>query len=103
MRRSLSLIVLLCLVAFPARAQTMLRDGDIENALRALAAPVLAAAGLSTSRTRIVVLQDRQMNAFVLDREHIFLHSGLILRLKTAEQRNVIELAPAQRAIGSLS
>jgi predicted Zn-dependent protease len=104
MRRSLSLIVLLCLVAFPARAQTMLRDGDIENALRALAAPVLAAAGLSTSRTRIVVLQDRQMNAFVLDREHIFLHSGLILRLKTAEQlQSVIAHEAAHIAGGHLS
>ena len=73
-------------IALPARAQTILRDPDIEHALRELARPILNAAGLSAARIKILVIHDDKMNAFVADNGHIFLHSGLILRLKSAEQ-----------------
>ena len=59
-----------------------LRDSDIEEGLSRLAAPVLIAAGLSPVSTKVLVVDDDHLNAFVIDRRHIFLHSGLILRSK---------------------
>ncbi|WP_311136126.1 MULTISPECIES: M48 family metalloprotease [Pseudooceanicola] len=54
-----------------------MRDPDIEHALSQLAAPVLQAVGLSGT-TRILVIQDPEANAFVIDRSTIFLNSGMI-------------------------
>jgi len=68
-----------------AQAAGLLRDSDIEAGLSRLAAPVLIAAGLSPVTTKILVVDDDRLNAFVIDRRHIFLHSGLILRSKTPE------------------
>ena len=68
----------------PARALSLLRDPDIEYALKQLAAPLLKAAGLSPTRVDILVIDDRSLNAFVVDREHIFIHSGLLLKMETA-------------------
>lgn len=102
--RRLFAALLWILAALPAQAQSILRDGDIEHALSELARPILAAAGLSSSRTRIIVLHDPQMNAFVLDRDHIFLHSGLILRLSTAAQlQSVIAHEAAHIAGGHMT
>lgn len=71
--------------ALPLRAQTLIRDADIEYALSQIGAPVIRAAGLSPKSVRILVVKDDSLNAFVADTQHIFLHSGLLLRLKTAE------------------
>lgn len=74
-------VLALCLIlaALPAQAVTLLRDPDIEHALRRLAAPVLQQAGLSGS-TPVLVVKDSRLNAFVVDRNAIYVHSGLILR-----------------------
>lgn len=69
-----------------ADAATLLRDPDIENSLRKLATPVLLAAGLSPARVKILVVDDRNLNAFVIDSNHIFIHSGLLLKLSTASE-----------------
>jgi predicted Zn-dependent protease len=68
----------------PARALSLLRDPDIEYALKQLAAPVLKSAGLSPSRINILIIDDRSLNAFVADQNHIFIHSGLLLKMKSA-------------------
>ena len=91
-------------LAVPARAQVILRDPDFEHALRELAKPVLNAAGLSSSRVKILVIQDDKMNAFVADHDHIFLHSGLILRLdRPAQLQAVIAHEAAHIANGHLA
>lgn len=74
----------------PAQAVSLLRDPDIEHALRKLAKPVLTAAGLSSARTKILVIDDRTLNAFVIDSNHIFIHSGLISKLGTAAELQAV-------------
>ena len=89
--RLLSIALILTLVAgAPARALTLLRDPDIEYALKQLAAPVLKAAGLSPSRMDILIIDDRSLNAFVVDRSAIFIHSGLLLKMKNAEMLQAV-------------
>lgn len=103
--RLLMVCMVLCLVAAaPGRAQVILRDPDIEHALKELAKPLINAAGLSASRLKVLVIQNDKMNAFVADHDHVFLHSGLILRLKRAEQvQAVIAHELAHIANGHLS
>ena len=79
-----ALLAVATVLGTPARAVTLLRDADMEYALRQLAAPVLQAAGLAPSQVRIVVIDDSRLNAFVADARHIFLHSGLIMKVESA-------------------
>ncbi len=84
--RVLILGTFMALVAgLPAQAVTLLRDADMEYSLSQLAAPVLRAASLSPNSVRIVVVKDSTLNAFVVDTRTIFIHSGLILKLDSAE------------------
>ena len=90
--------------ALPSQAVTLLRDPDIENALDQLARPVLTAAGLSPARISVLVIEDRTLNAFVIDANHIFIHSGLISRLDSAaELQAVIAHEAAHIAHGHLA
>ncbi|MBV7393165.1 M48 family metalloprotease [Mameliella sediminis] len=85
-------------------ATTLLRDADMEYALRQLAAPLLSAAGLSPQQVKIIVIDDGSLNAFVTDTSHIFLHSGLIMRLDSAEAlQAVIAHEAAHIANGHIS
>ena len=99
---AISLILMLGIAA-PARAITLLRDPDIEYALRELATPILRAAGLSANRVDILVIDDPNLNAFVVDSDSMFIHSGLILRMKTpAMLQSVIAHEAAHIANGHL-
>lgn len=89
MRGLIAIVISICL-ALPAAAQGLIRDGDIEHALGQLARPVLRAAGLPADQIRVLIIPDNRMNAFVIDHNHIFIHSGLLLRLTRAEQLQAV-------------
>jgi predicted Zn-dependent protease len=79
------------LAAPPARAQQsggipIIRDAEIEQLLRDYAAPVLRAAGLGKQNIRIVIINDRNFNAFVMDGRHIFINAGALLDAKTPNE-----------------
>ncbi|MEM7641503.1 MAG: M48 family metalloprotease [Pseudomonadota bacterium] len=90
-------------LALPAQARGVIRDAEIEYALRQVAQPILQAAGLPNS-TRIIIINDDSLNAFVADSRTIFLHSGLIMRLDNAAQiQAVIAHEAAHIANGHLT
>jgi predicted Zn-dependent protease len=89
-RNWVAALVLSVLAALPAAAQGLLRDAESERALRELARPLLAAAGLGAGSVRILLVEDRTMNAFVADGQHILIHSGLILKLGRAEELQAV-------------
>jgi predicted Zn-dependent protease len=77
----------------PARAQEqvtrglpIIRDTEIENLLRDYATPILRAAGLAQQNVRVVVLNDRTFNAFVMDGRHIFINAGALFEAKTPNE-----------------
>lgn len=87
-----------------AGAATLIRDADLEHALSELARPVLQAAGLSPNTVRVLIIQDDTMNAFIVDNSHIFIHSGLLLRMKTAAMlQSVIAHEAAHIANGHMA
>ncbi|MCW8844158.1 MAG: M48 family metalloprotease [Rhodobacteraceae bacterium] len=77
-------VAMLLVSANAAKAVSLIRDPDIEHALGRAAAPVLTAAGLG-SNVRVLVVNDRSLNAFVLDNNHIYIHLGMLLRLATPD------------------
>lgn len=81
---SIAAVLLVALLALPAQAAGLLRDADMEHALKQIGAPILRAAGLSPQRVKILVVDDSTLNAFVVSNDAIFIHYGLINKLGNA-------------------
>src|SRR6266851_3194265 len=64
----------------------IIRDTEIEQLLRDYAQPILQAAGLSKQNVKVVVLNDRSFNAFVMDGRHIFINAGALFDAKTPNE-----------------
>ena len=76
----LTAAALCCALAVPAYAAgkvQVVRDAEIETLLKDYAAPVFKAAGLSTSRVQIVLVNDPSFNAFV-DGRRMFINTGAL-------------------------
>jgi predicted Zn-dependent protease len=80
--------------AMPARAQEkdaaqalpVIRDAEIEQVLRDYTRPVLRAAGLAQRNIRVVIINDRTFNAFVVDAKRIFVNAGALTDADTPNQ-----------------
>ncbi|TCP25533.1 putative Zn-dependent protease [Rhodovulum adriaticum] len=85
-------MLLVVLWAIPGRALTLslIRDAEIEHALRELTRPIANAAGVSSGALDVYIINDSSMNAFVLDGQTVMIHSGLILRLDRAEHLQAV-------------
>jgi predicted Zn-dependent protease len=68
------------------RGLPIIRDTEIENLLRDYAAPILRAARLGQQNVKVVVLNDRSFNAFVMDGKHIFVNAGALFDAKTPNE-----------------
>src|SRR6185312_11294502 len=68
------------------RGLPVIRDTEIEQLLRDYAAPVLRAAGLAKQNVRVVVINSRAFNAFVMDGRHIFVFAGALFDAKTPNE-----------------
>lgn len=93
--RALALVTALAvtLTGWPptaARAQTrgmpIVRDTEIEQLLRDYATPILRAAGLAKQNVKVVVINDRTFNAFVMDGRHIFINAGALFDARTPNE-----------------
>jgi predicted Zn-dependent protease len=77
----------------PVRAQPsgaaklpVIRDAEIEQLLREYLTPILKAAGLAQQNVRIVIINQRSFNAFVMDGRRIFVNAGALLDSRTPNQ-----------------
>ena len=81
---------LMFLPAAPAFAQSkaprLIRDAEIENTIRAYATPLFQAAGLNAADIDIYLINDPSLNAFVAGGQNLFLHTGLLMRSRNANQ-----------------
>jgi predicted Zn-dependent protease len=68
------------------RGQPVIRDTEIENLMRDYARPILKAAGLAQQNVRVVILNNRAFNAFVMDGRHIFINAGALFDAKTPNE-----------------
>lgn len=79
--RLLVLTVLITSIFRPAFAQnlSLISDAETERMIRDFAAPVFAAAGLTTDSVSVHIVNDRALNAFVAGGQRIFLFTGLLV------------------------
>jgi len=68
------------------RRLPVIRDTEIESLMRDYARPILKAAGLAKQNVRVVILNDRAFNAFVMDGRHIFINAGALFDAKTPNE-----------------
>ena len=81
------------LASVPAHAQNgsnagipMIRDAEIEQLLREYTQPILKAAGLRKQNVRVVIINDKSFNAFVMDAHRIFVNAGALMEATTPNQ-----------------
>ncbi len=64
----------------------ILDDTEIGNTLRAYARPILLAGGIPPDSINIHMIVDDTLNAFVTPGNHMFLHTGLLLKTKSSSE-----------------
>ncbi len=80
----------LALSASTATGAGLIRDAEIERTLKFVMQPLLKAAGSSSTRIKIYIVNDRAMNAFVAGGRNMFLNAGLIRRMKNVEMLQAV-------------
>ena len=70
----------------PALAQSILRDAETEALLNDMSRPLIEAAGLEPGNVRIVLIHDREINAFVAGGQIVYIHSGLFTSADNANE-----------------
>jgi predicted Zn-dependent protease len=73
----------------PAAAQgnmPVIRDTEIEQLLRDYTQPILRTAGLSNQNIKVVIINNRAFNAFVMDGKRIFVNTGALMESETPNQ-----------------
>ena len=84
-RTAVALLATLAL-ASQAHAQTILRDSETELLFRDISRPIVAAAGLDPSNVKIVLVRDDEINAFVVQGQVVYIHSGLLTSADNVNQ-----------------
>lgn len=78
----------LCLPAPQVRAQGLgfIRDTEIEKLLSDYATPIFRTAGLGSQNIAIRIVKHESFNAFVLDGQNVYIHTGALLQSDTPNQ-----------------
>jgi predicted Zn-dependent protease len=84
--RLVALLLALVLSIQPALAQSVLRDAETEALFAEMSAKIIEAGGLQPRHVQIVLLQDKEINAFVAGGQIVYVHSGLITAAKNVNE-----------------
>jgi len=84
----IAVAVLLSMAALvrPALAQSILRDAETEALFADMSAPLIRAAGLDPKNVKVVMINDKTINAFVAGGQVVYVHSGLISAAGSANE-----------------
>lgn len=85
-RLFLAAMLVISLSVRPAAAQSILRDTETEVFFDDMARPLIAAAGLDPKSVKIVLIGDPSINAFVMQGQAVYIHSGLIRAADNVQQ-----------------
>lgn len=69
-----------------AQSLPLIRDSEIEKLLADYARPIFKAAGLGTGRVTVRIVRNEAFNAFVLDGNNVFMHTGTLLQAKSPNE-----------------
>lgn len=83
---ALLLAVVAMFVPQLAFAQSILRDAETEALMTEMANPLVKAAGMEPGNVRMVLINDKSINAFVAGGQVVYIHSGLLLAADNANE-----------------
>jgi len=86
LRLALAALALAVIAAQPALAQSILRDAETEALFDEMSAPLIAAAGLNPRNVKVVMINDKEINAFVAGGQIVYIHSGLLTAANNANE-----------------
>jgi predicted Zn-dependent protease len=86
LRLCLAVLLSFGVMVRPVLAQSVLRDAETEALLNDMARPLVVAAGLQPGNVEIVLLHDKEINAFVAGGQAVYIHSGLIAAADNANE-----------------
>lgn len=69
-----------------AYAGGLIRDSEIEALITDYATPIMRVAGLGSHNIHIHIVNDQSFNAFVIDGQNMFIHTGAISKADTPNQ-----------------
>jgi len=72
--------------AQPSAGPPLIRDAEIEQLLREYVQPILQVAGLAKQNVHVVIINDRNFNAFVADGRRIFINAGALMEADTPNE-----------------
>ena len=87
-RFMVAFVAIVSIVAQPVAAQSILRDAETEALFADMVAPLVAVSELDAEEVEVVLINARQVNAFVAGGQRIYFYSGL---LETAESANEVQ------------
>ncbi|MDX3908740.1 MAG: M48 family metalloprotease [Sphingobium sp.] len=81
-----ALLLSFALLVRPAAAQQVLRDAETEALLDAISGPLVRAAKMEPRNVQVLLINDKEINAFVAGGQYIWIHSGLIAAADNVNQ-----------------
>src|SRR6056300_1044879 len=84
--RKLALISLFSITIAQSALAGLIRDTELETGLQTLATPLMRAAGYAPDAISIRIIIDSSYNAFVAGEQVIYVHSGLLLNARSADE-----------------
>ena len=85
MKRLCLFVFLLCM-SFQAQALSIIGDEETESYLFDILTPIFRAAQLPLSRDYIHIVKDDSLNAFVGDHNHMFVHTGTLIKASNTNE-----------------
>jgi len=84
----IAIFVSMLVVAPPVEAKglSLIRDTEVENTIRAYAAPLFTAAGLDAAAVKVHIVNDSRLNAFVAGGLNLFVNTGLLMASDNPDQ-----------------
>ncbi|MFM9852980.1 MAG: M48 family metalloprotease [Sphingomonadaceae bacterium] len=83
---ALTALLALPLMAQPVMAQSILRDAETESLFDDMSSPLIAAAGLNPRNVKVILINDKSINAFVAGGQVVYIHSGLVAAADNANE-----------------
>ncbi|WP_373492261.1 M48 family metalloprotease [Parasphingorhabdus sp.] len=84
----IAFLAMASVIVQPVAAQSILRDAETEALFADMVAPLVAVSELDSNEVEVVLINDRQINAFVAGGQRIYFYSGLI---ETADSANEVQ------------
>lgn len=79
-------VFLIWLISLPAQAISLITDEETESWLYDLLTPIFGAAELPLNRDYVHIVKDDNLNAFVGDKNHMFVHTGTLLKASNSNE-----------------